>query len=196
MAIRSQTYAAGADARRASAEPARNWDEVGLDAATRAQLALCCALEDIADRLPTLPPSRARKAASALRRAAVAPEFEKLREVLAASAAGRATTRDAPLRNALKLIAAEERDDADRAQELSEALDEAARGRRVPNPDALGYLLRSYFEARRRHLAWRGEAVLAPARTLLGEEAVSKLLAVSNDDARALRVIAPLDGDG
>lgn len=196
MATSSRPHYTGVAVRSASAPPAFKRDHAGLDAATRAQLALCRALEDIADRLPALPPGRARKAASALRRAAVAPEFEKLREVLAGSVPACAMTGDASLSNALKLIAAEERDDADRAQELSEALDEAAQGRRVANPDALGYLLRSYFEARRRHLAWRGEAVLAPARALLGDEAISELFAVSPDDARALRVIAPLDGDG
>lgn len=142
-------------------------DAAAFDLKARAELALCDALEDAADRLPDICAGRYLRLAATLRQVGSAEDVRRLRhrlELLEATEEARGA-----LRAALRLMAEEERRDGDLAVELADGLEEAATQGRSANAEALGYLLRSYFEARRRHLAWRRQAVVGPALRLLGE---------------------------
>ena len=91
---------------------------------------------------------------------------------------------------ALTMIDVEEREDSDIAVELADALDAVAVEGEVTNPNALGYLMRSFFENRRRHLAWRREAFVEPARRALEERAFAFLTEPLRENRAELRVLA------
>lgn len=121
-----------------------------------AETRLCGELEVAADRLPEIDAEEFRRLAVALRASRGQPSAQALREALALGAIEREGIEGA---DAMALLAGEEQRDGDAALELAEALDSAATAGGETNADALGYLMRHYFESRRRHLAWRSVAL-------------------------------------
>ncbi|MFW6024403.1 MAG: hypothetical protein ACOC8P_02165 [Dichotomicrobium sp.] len=63
------------------------------------------------------------------------------------------------------------------AAEVVEELQNLARDPKPDRPDALGYLLRAFFETRRRHIAWEKAVVMPLARERLDAEAQRVLAA-------------------
>ncbi len=64
------------------------------------------------------------------------------------------------------------------ASELSDALEEIARGERPKDPNALGHMLRACFESHRRHLAWENAVVLPLAKKRLTPDDLDELAQV------------------
>jgi len=130
------------------------------------KLALCDLLEEVADSLPQdLDHARCAEIAATLEplmRAVHAYEEEVLFPAYVASQG--ATPQADELIARLK---AEHIEDVDFATELAEGLSLVATGSDMPNADALGYMLRGFFSAVRRHVAGEREA-MAP---LLSEKA-------------------------
>jgi hemerythrin-like domain-containing protein len=62
--------------------------------------------------------------------------------------------------NSLERLMSEHVEDECFAAELTEALLELGRGGRPDNPEALGFMLRGFFESKRRHIAFEREHVL------------------------------------
>ena len=118
---------------------------------------LCDALETIADALPSICALRYVKLVGDLRRWREAGRVERLEAAFDALA----PAQQRPLRHALSRLIIEERADSDTALELIEAMMSAVREREA-NAEALGYLLRCFFESRRRHIDWRRRAFLEP----------------------------------
>jgi hemerythrin-like domain-containing protein len=56
------------------------------------------------------------------------------------------------------------------ANEIVEEFEILTKHGRVSNPDMLGYMLRAFFEAQRRHVRWENSVVLPLAREVLTEE--------------------------
>lgn len=61
-------------------------------------------------------------------------------------------------------LKAEHVEDQGAAQELAEELFRIGHGHAVHNPEALGYLLRAFFESVRRHMAFEHDHVLPATR--------------------------------
>lgn len=80
----------------------------------------------------------------------------------------RATSED-NLDDILARLSLEHATDESFASELLENLEALAEGRKTPNPDMLGYMLRGFFESYRRHLVWENAILLPLARKLLNE---------------------------
>ncbi|MBX2856787.1 MAG: hypothetical protein KTR21_17505 [Rhodobacteraceae bacterium] len=161
------------------------------DPSARAELAFCSSLEDAANQLPALCLGRFLKFGAALRLMPERQEARRIEErfsqILLAQDNAKA------LAAALAMIDLEEREDADIAIELADALDAAAAAGEVVNPNALGYLMRSFFENRRRHLAWRREAFIEPARRMLEATAFTFVTEPLQESRAELRVLAALD---
>lgn len=71
----------------------------------------------------------------------------------------------------LKRLRAEHVEDLALAEELTEPLMRLGHGDRSENAEALGYMLRAFFEAVRRHVAFEREHVLPLVRASSGDEA-------------------------
>ncbi|MCI4660828.1 MAG: hypothetical protein MRY63_03270 [Neomegalonema sp.] len=146
-----------------------------LDKSAAAQLRLCDTLEEAADELPSFSARRLGACSSALRL------LGEAREIGPVSAAMRQIESAPPalqkLEKVLILIADEATQDADLALELADALDEVIRIGVIFNPDALGYLMRQFFENKRRHLSWRREAFVLPVRDLISDADFSTVMA-------------------
>lgn len=56
------------------------------------------------------------------------------------------------------------------ASDIAEQLEHLARGGKPENPDMLGYMLRGFFETRRRHNAWENAVIVPLARKRLTAE--------------------------
>lgn len=72
------------------------------------------------------------------------------------------------------------------ADELIESLEGLAETGRPPNAEALGYMLRGFFESYRRHIHWENELLLPLAREALGEsdlEELSRVMSVHRQRA-------------
>jgi hemerythrin-like domain-containing protein len=132
---------------------------VEMTNAHHAKLRLCEALEEIADRLPAdVDRFRCLEIASSLvplmrrcheyEEAIVYPAFEA-----AHSATGGAA-------GTVRRLKAEHVEDECAAQDLSEVLLAVGHGDAIGNPEAVGFMLRAFFEAVRRHVAFEREHVL------------------------------------
>lgn len=132
----------------------------------KAQRALADLLEAVADSLPdAVNQASAALAASLLRDSVVrrtALEEQALFPLVEAR-----TIDGSPIRRAIGLARREQRDCSGRAIELAEELDDLAAAGRARNPDALGFMLRAFFDALRRHLDWVDVAILPQARETL-----------------------------
>lgn len=119
---------------------------------------LCDALEEIADSLPdNLDKARCLQIASVL--VPVIRSTHCYEEDVIFPAYVSAVADDA-VPDPLKRLRAEHFEDECYADELTEALLEIARGGNVGNAEALGYMLRAFFESVRRHIAFEREHIL------------------------------------
>jgi len=66
--------------------------------------------------------------------------------------------------NLLEHIRCEHSTDESLANDAADQLEQALVSGRVANPEMLGYMLRGFFECRRRHIAWEDAIVLPLAR--------------------------------
>jgi hemerythrin-like domain-containing protein len=66
--------------------------------------------------------------------------------------------------NLLEHIRCEHLSDESLAHDTADQLEQALVRGRVENPEMLGYMLRGFFECRRRHIAWEDAIVLPLAR--------------------------------
>ena len=163
----------------------------GFDPSARAELAFCSALEDSANQLPEFCLRRFTKFTVALRTMPKRQEAQRMEQRLSQVAVNESNAQ--ALSMALAMIDLEEREDADTAMELADTLDEVVDDGAVANPNALGYLMRSFFENRRRHLAWRREAFVEPARRTLEPPAFAFVTEPLRESRTELRVLAMLD---
>ena len=131
---------------------------VEMNRAHERKLGICDALEAIADDLPSsIDRFRCLEVASSLvpllrechryEEEIVYPAFE-----IGGPTRGAAST--------VKRLRAEHVEDECAAQDLSEALLAIGHGEAVSNPEALGFMLRAFFEGVRRHVAFEQEHVL------------------------------------
>ena len=75
----------------------------------------------------------------------------------------------------LARLALEHATDESFADELLESLESLSEGRKLKNPDMVGYMLRSFFESYRRHIHWENAIVLPLARARLTSEDLDEL---------------------
>jgi hemerythrin-like domain-containing protein len=78
------------------------------------------------------------------------------------------------------------------ACELSDALEEIARGERPKDPNALGHMLRACFESHRRHLAWENAVVLPLAKKRFTSDDLDELAQVmqkNRDNSKLTRTM-------
>jgi hemerythrin-like domain-containing protein len=75
----------------------------------------------------------------------------------------------------LARLALEHATDESFASELLESLEGLREGRKIKNPDMVGYMLRSFFESYRRHILWENAIVLPLARARLTPEDLKEL---------------------
>ena len=127
--------------------------------AHRHQLVLCDAIEGIADRLPAnADPIQCLRIASMLvpllrgihryEEEVIFRSFETL------SPDGESSARS------IQRLRAEHVEDECLADEITEALLAIGHGDQVRNPEALGYMMRTFFETTRRHVAFEREHIL------------------------------------
>jgi hemerythrin-like domain-containing protein len=132
---------------------------VEMTNAHHAKLRLCDALEEIADRLPSdVDRFRCLEVASSLvplmrrcheyEETIVYPAFEAA-QIARSGAAG-----------TVRRLKTEHLEDECAAQDLSEVLLAVGHGDAIGNPEAVGFMLRAFFEAVRRHVAFEREHVL------------------------------------
>ncbi|MCR6670578.1 hemerythrin domain-containing protein [Devosia ginsengisoli] len=114
----------------------------------RTLLALCDALEVIADSLPHADTRLCLSTADALERLVEdTHEFEERALFPVLLASGRLELEQTVVR-----LRQEHVSDSDTAGEVSEALHALVAGRSPLSPDAVGYLLRAFFDSMRRHV--------------------------------------------
>ena len=131
---------------------------VELGHAHERKLGICDALEAIADGLPSsIDRFRCLEVASSL--VPLLRECHRYEEeiVYPAFEVGGPGQRAA---STVKRLRAEHVEDECSAQDLSEALLAIGHGEAVTNPEALGFMLRAFFEGVRRHVAFEQEHVL------------------------------------
>src|SRR5262245_59035111 len=74
---------------------------------------------------------------------------------------------DDNIHDILARLALEHATDESFASELLESLEGLGEGKKLKNPDMVGYMLRSFFECYRRHILWENAIVLPLARARL-----------------------------
>lgn len=127
--------------------------------AHRNQLVLCDAIEGIADRLPgNADPIQCLRIASMLvpllrgihryEEHVIFKSFEELSPDEESSA------------RSIQRLRAEHVEDECLADEITEALLAIGHGDQIRNPEALGYMMRTFFETMRRHIAFEREHIL------------------------------------
>lgn len=82
---------------------------------------------------------------------------------------------DDNIHDILARLALEHATDESFASELLESLEGLSEGRKLKNPDMVGYMLRSFFECYRRHILWENAIVLPLARTRLTGDDLKEL---------------------
>ncbi len=133
-----------------------------------AEMCLCDLLEQLADALPEpldteITPAGITTLRNCIRRHIILEE-NYLYPVLVKRAKPDEFNKDL-----LALIAREHASDESHAHEAADEMEEALSRGHVPKPEMLGYMLRCYFEARRRHIAWENAIILPLARLRLKE---------------------------
>lgn len=129
---------------------------VALEKAHLTQLTLCDMLEQIADSIPGQINREvcSRLAAGLLPLIRDIHQFEE--EILYPQALDRLGT--APeIESTIRRLRYEHCEDECFAEELADALYELGTGKAPRNPEAIGYMLRGFFEAMRRHIAFEHE---------------------------------------
>lgn len=82
---------------------------------------------------------------------------------------------DDNIHDILARLALEHATDESFATELLESLEGLSEGRKLKNPEMVGYMLRSFFESYRRHILWENAIVLPLARARLTREDLDEL---------------------
>lgn len=133
----------------------------------KAQRSLADLLEAVADSLPDEVNRGSAALAAGLLRERTAGRGVREELALFALMEPRALP-DSPLRRAIALARRENIECDGRAIELAEELDALAETGRARNPDALGFMLRAFFDGLRRHLDWVEIAIVPHARDMMG----------------------------
>jgi hypothetical protein len=129
----------------------------------REQLGLCRTLELIADALPNdVDPALCKAAAGCIHRV-MTRVVQVEQEALVSELAARGPKRVFDLTATLERLLRENAEDLCYAEELQETLRELGDGRHTVSTDALGYMLRGFFESRRRRIALEREILSAMA---------------------------------
>ncbi len=140
-----------------------------IEHAHQAQAELCDALERIADGLPDEIDKRICAWAAAQLKFEIPLHHRDEDEALFPQLRRRAWPSDG-MDAILDRLSREHDSDTDLGSELVEWLDYLAEGRRLANPDMVGYMLRGFFESYRRHLHWENTLVMPVARRRLSGE--------------------------
>ena len=126
-------------------------------------LRLCGLLEEVADSLPaSIDRHKCLMIASELE--PLVRGIHRLEEEALFPTYRRALERQGKGSNSLERLIAEHVQDECFAGELTEALLLLGHDGTVENPEAMGFMLRGFFEAKRRHVAFESEHVLAEIR--------------------------------
>ncbi|WP_224404953.1 hemerythrin domain-containing protein [Afifella sp. IM 167] len=125
---------------------------------------LCDLLEAIADALPNQVTRESAEAAATTLRTYFPAHLRLENEILFPALAAPCRA-DRSVREAINLSRAEHDADEASALELAEALANRDEEGRYRAAEALGYLLRSFFESQRRHIAWEETVVFPMARS-------------------------------
>jgi hemerythrin-like domain-containing protein len=132
------------------------------------QLALCDALEHMADALPTgLGKMNCLRLARTI--PAVVDRAHKLEELLLFPLLKRRAASSPALNAVIDRLRYEHLEDDAYAEELYDALNARGWGRATPSAETLGYMLRTFFAAMRRHI-WFDRDVLMPLLLAGGDE--------------------------
>lgn len=139
-----------------------------------AQAQLCNSLEQIADDLPDNVDRRlCRKVIDSLQ--FEMPRHHRSEELGLFPLIERRALPDDNIHDILARLALEHATDESFADELLESLQGLSEGRKLKNPDMVGYMLRSFFESYRRHILWENAIVLPLARARLTREDLEEL---------------------
>ena len=127
------------------------------------QIGLCQTLERIADGLPNaIDPALCREAAGRIHRV-MTRVVQVEQKALVRELSERGPTRMLDLSATIRRLLRENAEDLSYAEELQETLREMGEGHRTVSADALGYMLRGFFESRRRRIALEREILTALA---------------------------------
>jgi hemerythrin-like domain-containing protein len=138
------------------------------------QAGLCDMLEQIADSLPAdIDRRRCREAASALRHDLPLHHLDEEQGLF--PLLRRHAAQSENLAAIMARLSSEHTADESFAEELTEELERLGEGGCPPNPEALGYMLRGFFESYRRHIHWETEILLPLARETLTETDLDEL---------------------
>lgn len=140
-----------------------------IEHAHLAQNELCDALERIADGLPDDIDKRICAWSAAQLKFEVPLHHRDEDEALFPQLRRRAWPSDG-MDAILDRLSREHDSDTDLGSELVEWLDQLAEGKRLANPDMVGYMLRGFFESYRRHINWENTLVMPVARRRLSKE--------------------------
>lgn len=148
-------------------------DLLELDHARQAEL--CDVLEQIADSLPAdMDRRRCREAASALRHELPLHHLDEEKGLF--PLLRRHASQSDKLAAIMARLSSEHAADEGFAEELTEELENLGAGITPANPEALGYMLRGFFESYRRHIHWENEILLPLARETLTASDLDELL--------------------
>lgn len=137
-------------------------------------LELCALLEDVADSLPhEFSPTQAATARRAL--LSYLPAHIDMAEGILFPLIRKRLPHGDPLNNVLEQLDQEHAHSRGSLIELIEVLAPTAAERPPDNAEAFAYLLRCFFEAQRRHIAWEREVLLPPLNELLLAQEVEEL---------------------
>lgn len=127
------------------------------------QIGLCKTLEMIADALPNnIDPAVCKAAAGTIHRI-MTRVVQVEQGALASELAEHGPKRVLDLTATVQRLLRENAEDLSYAEELQETLRELSEGHRTVSADALGYMLRGFFESRRRRIALEREILGALA---------------------------------
>lgn len=133
------------------------------------QRALCDSLERIADGLPHSVDFPLAAAAVPLLRDSLALHMAMEEQVLFPLLRRRAEPED-NIDGILGQVKAEHEVDRALALEIAARLEEMVEARSAANPNVLGYLLRGFFETKRRHMSWENNVILRLARRRMNDD--------------------------
>jgi len=133
-----------------------------------AEMCLCNALEQLADALPEpLDPEIASAGITTLR--SCVRRHIVLEECYLYPTLLKRAKKDEFKEDLLAHISREHASDESHAHEAADEMEEALLLGQVPKPEMLGYMLRGFFEARRRHIAWENAVIIPLARQRLSK---------------------------
>ncbi len=143
-----------------------------MDVAYASEKGLCDRLEAIADSLP----NRIDRLECMLVGTALVPllrEVHRYEEGVVFPAFERNTPKHPTSVETIRRLRAEHLADECSAEEITEQLLWIGRGGEIANPEALGFMLRAFFESVRRHIAFESDHIV-PATTFPEMKAVPK----------------------